>query len=32
MNAEPTTVTGTLKPDGVLELDAKPNLGAGRCG
>jgi hypothetical protein len=30
MNAEPTTVMGTLKPDGVLELDEKPNLPAGR--
>ncbi len=30
MNAEPTTVMGTLKPDGVLELDEKLNLPAGR--
>jgi hypothetical protein len=30
MNAEPTTVLGTLKPDGALELDEKLNLPAGR--
>ncbi|HBI42223.1 MAG TPA: hypothetical protein DDY78_05105 [Planctomycetales bacterium] len=30
MNAEPTTVLGTLKPDGALELDEKLSLPAGR--
>ena len=30
MNAEATTVLGTLKPDGALELDEKLNLPAGR--
>jgi len=30
MNAEPTTVLGTLKPNGALELDEKLNLPAGR--
>ena len=30
MNAEPTTVLGTLKPNGALELDEKLSLPAGR--
>jgi hypothetical protein len=30
MNAEPTIVMGTLKPDGILELDEKLSLPAGR--
>ncbi len=30
MNAEPTTVLGTLRPNGALELDEKLKLPAGR--
>lgn len=30
MNVTETVVTGTLKPDGTLELDRKPELPAGR--
>lgn len=30
MHAASTTILGTLKPDGALELDEKPNLPAGR--
>jgi hypothetical protein len=30
MNAYPVVVEGTLKPDGTLELDQRPDLPAGR--